>query len=431
MERGGLKVYTTINPHMQELARKAIAEVLNLPEDPAAAIVTINPANGYIEAMAQSESYEQSQYNLAADGHRQPGSTFKAIVLADALSKGVDPYTTYYLSHTLSPGWLPAEPNYEVQHLRGHLAQQAAQPRAGHAGLRQHRLRPARRRPRRGIDHRKSPTRWASRRTSSATPPQALGGLDLGVTPLEMADVYATLADGGWRNNTIAITKVVFPDGRVDSSWGTPHRVKVLSNGGHRRGDRHPPPERARRHRRALGDRTARPRPRPAPPANSSTRGSTATRPNTRRSSGWATRTERVDDRRPRRSPAGRRAAGGDLARLHGPPSPRHPCVRFPSPPNRSPTCRSSATTPPPGRRQRHRRRAKRTTPPGARTPTAHTERRPRGRRAKTGRPRHAPARRSRKPRRSARPPNVNRTGGAGRRRATRRDRRRDPRWYV
>jgi len=53
--------------------------------------VTLNPANGEIEAMAESESYEKSQYNLAADGHRQPGSTFKAIDLADALSRGVDP----------------------------------------------------------------------------------------------------------------------------------------------------------------------------------------------------------------------------------------------------------------------------------------------------------------------------------------------------
>ena len=44
-----------------------------------------------------------------------------------------------------------------------------------------------------------------------------------------MADVYATLADGGWRNSPIAITKVVFPDGHVDNNWGKPHRVKVLS----------------------------------------------------------------------------------------------------------------------------------------------------------------------------------------------------------
>ncbi len=65
----------------------------------------------------------------------------------------------------------------------------------------------------------------------SSYPAEALGGLTLGVTPLEMADVYATLADGGWRNTPIAITKVVFPDGHVDANWGTPHRVKVLSEG--------------------------------------------------------------------------------------------------------------------------------------------------------------------------------------------------------
>jgi penicillin-binding protein 1A len=44
-----------------------------------------------------------------------------------------------------------------------------------------------------------------------------------------MANVYATLADGGLRNTPIAITKVVFPDGRVDRNWGQPHRVRALS----------------------------------------------------------------------------------------------------------------------------------------------------------------------------------------------------------
>ena len=60
-------------------------------------------------------------------------------------------------------------------------------------------------------------------------PPESLGGLTRGVTPLEMADVYATLASGGYRDTPIAITKVVFPNGRVDSSWGKPKRSRVLS----------------------------------------------------------------------------------------------------------------------------------------------------------------------------------------------------------
>ena len=75
--------------------------MLDEPGDPASAIVTINPHNGDIEAMEESESYEHSQYNLAADGHRQPGSTFKAIDLAEALTRGIDPNSTYYFSHTL------------------------------------------------------------------------------------------------------------------------------------------------------------------------------------------------------------------------------------------------------------------------------------------------------------------------------------------
>ena len=108
-------MYTTINLHMQDWPRRRFPKCSYEPEDPSSAIVTINPHNGYIEAMAQSGSYAQSQYNLAAEGHRQAGSTFKAIDLAERSRAGVDPNSTYYVSHTLTPGWLPAYPTYEVK----------------------------------------------------------------------------------------------------------------------------------------------------------------------------------------------------------------------------------------------------------------------------------------------------------------------------
>jgi penicillin-binding protein 1A len=225
--QGGLKVYTTINLKMQGLARKAISETLNQPEDPAAAIVTLNPANGNIEAMAESAKFGQSQYNLAADGHRQPGSTFKAIDLADALSRGIDPNSTSYNSHELQPGWLTGYPEYGVKTFDGSSA--------GNISLVQATLR---------SDNTvyaqlaadlgwETITQMAYKMGVtthlSSFPAEALGGLTLGVTPLEMAVVFATLADGGWRNTPIAITKVVFPDGHSDGNWGQPHRVKVLS----------------------------------------------------------------------------------------------------------------------------------------------------------------------------------------------------------
>jgi len=103
---GDLKVYTTFNPHLSALAKQAIEGVLNLPNDPSAALVSENPNNGYVDTMAQSGNYADSQYNLATQAQRQPGSTFKAIDLAEALSRGIDPFTTTYLSHTLQAGWL-------------------------------------------------------------------------------------------------------------------------------------------------------------------------------------------------------------------------------------------------------------------------------------------------------------------------------------
>jgi len=229
VQQGGLKVYTTINLHMQYLARKAITEVLNEPEDPASAIVTVNPANGDIEAMAESESYEKSQYNLAADGHRQPGSTFKAIDLADALSRGIDPNSTIYDSHTLAAGWLPGYPTYSVKTFGG---EESGPINLVEATLKSDNTVYAQL----AADLGESTITEMAHKMGVVSPldsfaAEALGGLKLGVTPLEMANVYATLADGGWRNSPIAITKVVFPDGRVDENWGKPHRVKVLSTG--------------------------------------------------------------------------------------------------------------------------------------------------------------------------------------------------------
>ena len=54
-------------------------------------------------------------------------------------------------------------------------------------------------------------------------PAESLGGLTLGVSPLEMADAYATIASGGYRNRPTAITKITYPDGKSE----LPPRFKV------------------------------------------------------------------------------------------------------------------------------------------------------------------------------------------------------------
>src|SRR5207302_6291489 len=92
---GGLNVQTTIDLRLQKLARKAIESVLKEPNGPSAALVAIRPSTGEVVAMYGGDNFRQSQFNLAVQGERQPGSSFKPFVLATALKQGISPATTF------------------------------------------------------------------------------------------------------------------------------------------------------------------------------------------------------------------------------------------------------------------------------------------------------------------------------------------------
>ena len=90
---GGLRVTTTIDLDLQLKARAAIESVLRNPDGPAAALVAIDPRSGEVKAMFGGRNFRQSQFNLAAQAKRQPGSAFKPIVLAAAMNEGISPVT--------------------------------------------------------------------------------------------------------------------------------------------------------------------------------------------------------------------------------------------------------------------------------------------------------------------------------------------------
>ena len=92
---GGLKVVTTIDLDLQQSARDAISKWLTDPEGPSAALVAIDPRDGAVKAMIGGNNYRKSQFNLAVQGVRQPGSAFKPFVLATALRQGISPATRF------------------------------------------------------------------------------------------------------------------------------------------------------------------------------------------------------------------------------------------------------------------------------------------------------------------------------------------------
>ncbi len=117
---GGLQVRTSIDLNLQEIARQAIAKWLPSESGPSAALVAIDPRDGRVLAMYGGRSFKESQFNLAVQGERQPGSAFKPFALAAALQQGISPATTF-VSHpvtiSLDSGKIWHVHNYEGSNL--------------------------------------------------------------------------------------------------------------------------------------------------------------------------------------------------------------------------------------------------------------------------------------------------------------------------
>jgi penicillin-binding protein 1A len=93
---GGLRVKTTLDMKMQELADQTVKRILDNPkDDPRAALVSIDPRNGAVRAMYGGWNFKTRQFNYATNSVRQAGSTMKPFVLAQALSDGYSVNTTY------------------------------------------------------------------------------------------------------------------------------------------------------------------------------------------------------------------------------------------------------------------------------------------------------------------------------------------------
>lgn len=190
---GGLRVYTSVDLSLQKQAEKAISSVLNETGDPAAALVCVDVRSGRLLAMVGGEDFSVSQFNLATQGKRQPGSAFKPFVLATALAQGVSPDTLYESGPIEIK--LP-DSTWDVSSTDG-----------GPITIRQATVQSSN-----GVYARLMMDVGAKAVAKTAydmgiqtslgeepNPAIALGGLTTGVSPLEMAMAYATLATGGER----------------------------------------------------------------------------------------------------------------------------------------------------------------------------------------------------------------------------------------
>jgi penicillin-binding protein 1A len=207
---GGLRVHTTLDLEMQRASERAIQTALPAG-GPSAALVAIENKTGKIRALYGGNDYQARPFNLATQGQRQPGSSFKPFTLIAALRKGYGLGSQWESKEIGAAGSGTLIKNYEDSYLgitsllnATTTSDNTAYVRAGWAvGVNK----VARQAKAMGINTQIS-------RNSA----MILGGLREGVTPLEMAYAYASIANQGRKpvgtlapsdNSPVAIDKVM------------------------------------------------------------------------------------------------------------------------------------------------------------------------------------------------------------------------------
>ncbi len=211
VQMGGLRVYTTLEPDLQKAAVEESEKVLSGEDDPSAAVVTVEPQSGAIRALAGREG----DFNLALDARRQPGSTFKPFVLAAALKRGISPETTYLsqqLNFSFQDEYYAIE-NYDSVE-RGEISIGEAMAESDNSVFVQLAADV-------GLAEVASTARELGISTPvEAYPSTAIGGLGVGVSPLDMASAYSTFAGGGMQREPYSIGRVERTDyGRSETTF--------------------------------------------------------------------------------------------------------------------------------------------------------------------------------------------------------------------
>jgi penicillin-binding protein 1A len=191
---GGLRVQTTLDLGLQRDAELAISRWLGNPAGPQASLVAIDNKTGEIRAMVGGTDYDKAPFNLATQGQRQPGSAFKPFVLATALRSGISPSSVWESKPKVFkvPG---STEKYPVKNYDDNYSGVSTLARAttfsdnsvfAQVGIKVGTNRIARTAERMGI-----------RTPVSHNFAISLGGLKQGVTPMDLAHAYQTLATGG------------------------------------------------------------------------------------------------------------------------------------------------------------------------------------------------------------------------------------------
>ncbi|MFZ3385599.1 MAG: PBP1A family penicillin-binding protein, partial [Candidatus Hydromicrobium sp.] len=213
--KGGFEIYTTLDPEMQNAAENAINEILPDPEDPEAALVAMDPTNGYIKAMVGGKDFAELKFNLATQAKRQAGSTFKVFALLSALEQGVSPYMTFNPNGPVifdiegSKPWEVGNYNDKSYPDISEMSVLEATVNSVNVVYSQLIMKIG------AYDIARIAMDMGIETPLDPYPSIGLGGLKIGVSPLEVCTAFSTIANYGVKHDPVAILKVIDKDGNI------------------------------------------------------------------------------------------------------------------------------------------------------------------------------------------------------------------------
>jgi penicillin-binding protein 1A len=203
---GGLRVYTTLDVQLQQQAQQAVQHYLPAYAGPSAALVAIDNSTGEVKAMVGGYNFNTHAFNLATQAERQPGSAWKVFDLAVALEHGYSQNTTVLSAPFPYPAVPPYYPPFTFHNDEGGYAYAkiplwealAVSDNSVFARL--------------SLDY---PNMGVARIAATAkqfgittgisqNPSMVIGGLTEGVTPLDMAHAYETVAEDNLISGSLA-----------------------------------------------------------------------------------------------------------------------------------------------------------------------------------------------------------------------------------
>jgi len=207
---GGFTIQTTLDPKLFAATQASVAERLGLPGDPITTVASVEPGDGAIRNLFGGLDFVSTQFPYATKGTRQAGSAFKPFVYLAALREGIDPRSTFDGTSGRRIGCYGDRPvnNYAGEDAGGHIDVDTALVRSVNVvfvelgcevGV--------------GDVVRTAVDAGIPEGATEKQGAVFLGGLDRGVSPLDMAKAYATLAAGGVRAEPYAIAAVLDSDG--------------------------------------------------------------------------------------------------------------------------------------------------------------------------------------------------------------------------